>query len=245
MNESVGPKGRVLVIDGEASAADDYRRSLVEAGYRVAEARDGVAALKKVAAETFDLVLMDCALPNVAGTDLLRGLRARSPRIPLILLRNAGDEDLALPGMEEGPVQWLVKPIDARMLERAVESAVRLSHRGAFATFRNRRGERVEPSLLSGTDAKNKFGQLLEEVIQGGVVVVTKHDAPKAVIISLEEFDALSRGATRELDTLASDFDALLERMQTPAARAGMQSAFDASPDDLGQAAVRAARRRG
>lgn len=114
----------------------------------------------------------------------------------------------------------------------------------AQLSFRNRRGEQVEPSLLSATSAKNEFGRVLDTVLQGGVVVVTRHDAPKAVIISIDEFNALSAGATRELNTLASEFDALLDRMQTPEARAGMKAAFKASPEELGKAAVTAARKR-
>lgn len=120
----------------------------------------------------------------------------------------------------------------------------RPSNKGSLAAFHNRRGERVEPSLLSATNAKNEFGRVLDTVLKGGVVVVTKHDAPKAVIISLDEFTALSTGATRELDALASDFDALLDRMQTPKARAGMKAAFAASPRELGKAAVASARKR-
>ena len=80
--------------------------------------------------------------------------------------------------------------------------------------------------------------------MRGGAVAVTKHDEPKAVIISLDDFKALSTGAARELNSLASDFDALLDHMQTREARAGMKRAFDASPEELGKAAVRAARKR-
>ena len=48
-----------------------------------------------------------------------------------------------------------------------------------------------------------------------------------------------------KLDTLSGEFDALLARMQAPKARAGMKAAFDASPKQLGRAAVAAARKRG
>ena len=74
---------------------------------------------------------------------------------------------------------------------------------------------------------------------------ITKHDAPKAVLISVEEFNALSRAAEVNLDTLSGEFDALLARMQAPRSRAGMKAAFDASPKQLGKAAVAAARLRG
>jgi antitoxin Phd len=135
-------------------------------------------------------------------------------------------------------------PVDPKTLEDPSAAPGRGRPNVPLAAFRNRRGEQIEPSLLSATATKNDFGRVLETVIQGGVVVVTKHDAPKAVIMSLEEFNALRAGATRELETLASEFDALLDRMQTPKARAGMKAAFDASPEKLGKAAVDTARKR-
>lgn len=98
---------------------------------------------------------------------------------------------------------------------------------------------------ITATVAKNEFGRVLETVMHGGVVVITKHDAPKAVLISIDEFNALSRASETQLDTLSHQFDALLDRMQTPKARRGMKAAFDASPAQLGKAAVAAARRRG
>lgn len=113
------------------------------------------------------------------------------------------------------------------------------------AAFRNRRGERVEAASVTATKAKKEFGRVLEMVIRGGMVVITKHDAPKAVLISVEEFDALSQASQAKLDTLTKQFDALLARMQTPTARAGMKAAFDASPKQLGRAALAVARRRG
>ena len=98
---------------------------------------------------------------------------------------------------------------------------------------------------VTATDVKNEFGRVLEKVIQGGIVVITKHDQPKAVLISVREFNALTNANRIKLDTLSGEFDALLARMQTPAARAGMKAAFDASPKQMGKAAVRVARKRG
>jgi antitoxin Phd len=117
--------------------------------------------------------------------------------------------------------------------------------RGPITGFRNRRGEQVEASSFTATDAKKQFGQVLELVLRGGVVVITKHDAPKAVVLSMDEFNALTQGSESRLDSLSADFDAMLARMQTPRARAAMKAAFGASPKELGRAAVAAARKRG
>jgi len=102
----------------------------------------------------------------------------------------------------------------------------------------------MQSVAISATEAKNEFGRILETVIQGGKVVITRHDSPKAVLISMDEFNALSNAHKAELETLGEEFDGLLAKMQTPAARAGMSAAFHATPKELGRAAVAAARKR-
>ena len=102
-----------------------------------------------------------------------------------------------------------------------------------------------EAARFTATDAKNEFGRVLDTAMQSGLVVITKHDAPKAVLMSIDEYNALSQAAERKLNTLSEEFDALLDQMQAPNARAAMQAAFDSSPRDLGKAAVWAARKRG
>jgi antitoxin Phd len=98
---------------------------------------------------------------------------------------------------------------------------------------------------VTATEAKNKFGRLLEKAMHGGVVVITKHDAPKAVLISMDEYTALSGAPEARINSLTAEFDSLLLRMQRPGARGSMQAAFHASPKQLGKAAVAAARKRG
>ena len=117
--------------------------------------------------------------------------------------------------------------------------------RAAVPVFRNARGERVDAAAFTSTVAKNEFGRILEIALRGRVVVITKHDTPKAVLISLDDFNALTRPAEKTLDTLSGEFDALLARMQGPKPRVAMKAAFDAPPKDLGRAAVAAARKRG
>jgi prevent-host-death family protein len=102
----------------------------------------------------------------------------------------------------------------------------------------------MQSVAISATEAKNEFGRILEMVIQGGKVVITKHDSPKAVLISLAEFNVLSNAHRAELESLSEEFDGLLAKMQAPAARARMKAAFHATPKELGKAAVAAARKR-
>lgn len=110
--------------------------------------------------------------------------------------------------------------------------------------FRNRLGELVEIPEVAASQAKNSFGELLDRVATAGAVAITRHDTPKAVLLSYEEFQALSNARSETLDALSAKFEGLLERLQTPAARNGLEAAFNATPEELGRAAVEAARRR-
>jgi prevent-host-death family protein len=116
--------------------------------------------------------------------------------------------------------------------------------KGALNSAGLARSDRPQAATVTATEAKNEFGRMLERAIQGDVMFITKHGATKAVLMPVEEYDALSRAAEIQLDSLTDEFDTLLLRMQTPKARAGMKAAFHATPKQLGKAAVAAARLR-
>ena len=109
--------------------------------------------------------------------------------------------------------------------------------------FRNKRGELVELRSVPATRLKNEFGTIFEQAVRGGAVAITKHDTARAILISLEEFEALAGERQRSLDALNGQFEGLLARMQTPKAKKGIAAAFNASPKALGRAAVKAARK--
>lgn len=113
----------------------------------------------------------------------------------------------------------------------------------AALKFRNSQGELVDIPQVAATRFKNEFGAMFEQAALGGAVAITKHDAPKAVLISYDEFRALMRARSPDLAELESQFDALLERMQSPRSKAAMAAAFDAAPDKLGRVALKAVRK--
>jgi antitoxin Phd len=97
-------------------------------------------------------------------------------------------------------------------------------------------------NAVTATDAKNEFGKVLEKVLRGDVMFITRHGNAKAVLMPVEQYASLTRASGAQLDDLHREFDAMLEDMQTPTARAAMERAFRAPPKQLGKAAVRAAR---
>lgn len=103
-------------------------------------------------------------------------------------------------------------------------------------SVRNSRGRTVKS--FSATEAKNAFGAVLEQALTKGMVAITKRRKTRAVILSMEEYEALLERAPDPLKTLSAEFDALVARMQTPEAKAAGDALFKASAADLGKAAV-------
>lgn len=97
---------------------------------------------------------------------------------------------------------------------------------------------------VTATEAKNSFGAVLDRVLVNGSVAITKHDEVRAVLLSVAQYESLLGSRPDPLSGLASEFDPLLQRMQTRKARKAGRALFDASPAKLGRAAA-AGRRRG
>jgi PHD/YefM family antitoxin component YafN of YafNO toxin-antitoxin module len=74
-------------------------------------------------------------------------------------------------------------------------------------------------------------------------VLITKHNAPQAVVISFERYQALTQTAPPDLDLLTEEFDELVQRMQAPEAKEGVLAALRASPEEIARAAVAYAQR--
>jgi antitoxin Phd len=114
----------------------------------------------------------------------------------------------------------------------------------ATLSFKNSRGELVDIPTVAATRVKNAFGQILEQATHNGAVAITRHDTTKAVLVSVAEFESLVSARSRTLEVLGNEFDQLLAGMQTKKSRQGMKAAFNASPAQLGRAAVKGARRK-
>ena len=97
---------------------------------------------------------------------------------------------------------------------------------------------------LSSVTASKLVGgmqQVTHEVMTKGAIVITRHEVPTMVMLSVERYLALERAAEPDLQGLTRQFDDMLARMQTPDAVRGMAQAFEMTPAKLGRAAALAA----
>jgi len=94
---------------------------------------------------------------------------------------------------------------------------------------------------VSATKLVAGMQKVTSAVMAHGAVVVTRHDEPAMVLMSIDRYLALELAAEPDLDALTKQFDDMFARMQGDEAAQAMESAFAMSPAELGKAAVRAA----
>jgi EAL domain-containing protein (putative c-di-GMP-specific phosphodiesterase class I) len=125
MTPSQVPK-RVLVADDEMNLARSLARLLSNAGYDVVTVGDGDAALLALGSQEFDVVLSDIQMPGMSGLELLRLARERDMDVPIVLMTADPRIETAADAVEHGALQYLVKPIAADVLLKAMERAAKL-----------------------------------------------------------------------------------------------------------------------
>ena len=114
----------VLVVDDEAKIVQLARDYLEHAGFRVASASDGKAALASFRASAPDLIVLDLGLPLVDGLDVARAIR-KSSNVPIVMLTGRGDEADRVAGLELGADDYVTKPFSPKELVARVRAVLR------------------------------------------------------------------------------------------------------------------------
>jgi two-component system OmpR family response regulator len=122
--ESTIVSRRVLVVDDEAHIRDVVQFALQREGFTVRSVADGKAARAALAAESFDVIVLDVMLPDVDGLTLCREIRA-SARTPIVFLSARGEEIDRVLGLELGGDDYLVKPFSPRELVARAKAVLR------------------------------------------------------------------------------------------------------------------------
>jgi two-component system, OmpR family, response regulator len=116
---------RLLVAEDDAAIAEGLLRSLRNAGYAVEWVRNGEDADAALQAADFDLLILDLGLPKKSGLEVLRALRARAVRLPVLILTALDDLDNRVRGLDSGADDYLRKPFEFAELEARVRALTR------------------------------------------------------------------------------------------------------------------------
>jgi DNA-binding response OmpR family regulator len=182
--------GRIVVVDDDPTVADVVGRYLVRDGHTVECVHDGHEALRRIAEQQPDLVVLDLMLPGIDGLEVCRRLRERWP-IPVVMLTALGDETDRLAGFEIGADDYVTKPFSPRELAMRVRSVLRRSRAGAPADALDAPG-RPDPGIL--TDQEVLVDLAAHELRVGGKLVqLTSREYDLLVFLLRNPRQAFSR----------------------------------------------------
>lgn len=108
---------RLLLVEDEPSLRESVARKLHRAGYETDDCGDGETALEMLAAERYDLVLLDLNLPRVDGMTVLRTLRKTDLETPVLILSARSEIADKVEGLDVGANDYLAKPFHLAELE--------------------------------------------------------------------------------------------------------------------------------
>lgn len=116
----------ILAVDDSASMRQMVSFTLKGAGYTVVEAVDGLDALNKAKAQTFDCIVTDVNMPNKDGIALIKDLRAlpNYKFTPMLMLTTESGMDKKQQGKEAGATGWIVKPFNPDQLLKTIQKVM-------------------------------------------------------------------------------------------------------------------------
>jgi two-component system, OmpR family, copper resistance phosphate regulon response regulator CusR len=121
---------RILVIEDEGKTAAFLSKGLQEAGYTVDTAADGKTGSEAAAANRFDLLIVDVMLPKKDGWSVVKELRSKNVRTPILFLTARDTVNDRVKGLELGADDYLIKPFAFTELLARVRSVLRRSPAG-------------------------------------------------------------------------------------------------------------------
>ncbi|HAO67256.1 MAG TPA: hypothetical protein DCR17_11290 [Verrucomicrobiales bacterium] len=121
-----GRKGRILVVDDNASNRDLLVASLSRQGHVVSTAEDGEIAVNIVKEKPFDLILLDVQMPRLNGEEVLEYLKDNHQYsvIPVIMISGLDDIDVVIRCINSGADDYLPKPCNLTLLRARVDSSL-------------------------------------------------------------------------------------------------------------------------
>jgi DNA-binding response OmpR family regulator len=168
---------RILVVEDDALLGDAMQVGLRGLGFAVDWLRDGTAAEAALRSEAFSAVVLDLGLPRLVGLELLRTIRTRGDKTPVIVVTARDALDDRVRGLDGGADDYVVKPVAITELAARLRALVRRSQ-GA-ASGRLEVGElRIDPAartvVFAGRSVElqpREFALLLELALQAGRVL--------------------------------------------------------------------------
>ena len=116
---------RVLLVDDEVEFVQTLTKRLERNELSVQAVHSGDGALRHLAGNPTDVVVLDMKMPGMSGIEALREIKARQPLVEVIMLTGHASVEAAIDGMELGAFDYLMKPVEFEELLYKIQDAHR------------------------------------------------------------------------------------------------------------------------
>jgi two-component system, OmpR family, alkaline phosphatase synthesis response regulator PhoP len=117
-------KKSILLVEDEENLHEALRLNLELEGYEVTSAYDGIAAMKAVQGEYFDLIILDVMLPEMDGITVTENIRINNNEVPILILSAKNSSADRVLGLKKGADDYLTKPFNLEELLLRVQKLI-------------------------------------------------------------------------------------------------------------------------
>ena len=122
-------KPSILLVEDEENLHEALKMNLEMEGYAVTSAYDGVAAMKAVENEYFDLIIMDIMLPEIDGVNVTQNIRITNNEVPILILSAKNSSEDKVLGLKKGADDYMTKPFNLEELLLRVQKLINKNKR--------------------------------------------------------------------------------------------------------------------
>jgi DNA-binding response OmpR family regulator len=189
-------KPRVLIVDDEQVVCDLLYDELSERGYLCTTVLNANDALTKLAAQSFDVALLDIRLPGISGMEVLAEMRSNHTNTAAIMITAVNDVDTAVEAIKLGASDYIVKPFDVNKISTSIHTAL-----------------------------ENKKCSPKRDGCKTALCVITEKDRKQADGELFNQINAISRGVEAKLDSLDDRSEMVIQRTIDVARQFGIPEA--------------------
>lgn len=117
-------KKRILIIEDDEEMRSLLKDFFEEDGFEIDSVSNGSEAFRKVARESFDLIITDIRMPGLTGLDILPGIRKLQPEVSIIVITAFGSQEVHRKALDRGATAYLEKPILFNKLRTLVHEMI-------------------------------------------------------------------------------------------------------------------------
>ena len=163
----------VLIVDDESTIIDSLEGILSDDGFEVMHAYNGYEALKKIEAESPDIVLLDIWMPGMDGIDTLKEIKKMSPNLPVVMITGHGSIESAVDATKSGAFDFLEKPLSIDKIMVTISNALnfrKLEEENIYL-----RKKAIEKNSITGTSiaVQKLYGEIMAASPSDASILIT------------------------------------------------------------------------